>query len=239
MRTDERALARAQRGSWNLDEMKDLGPQWRGRNRYLNPLHATRPRAIFIGGWLVLFPLLVLWAFVSGPRGMVPRSVVETLLILAFLPGVATLFYAFAMPRFFESQSWVLSLDRQGLTYRARSYWEPLLAAPEGWSARLDDVARVETAATAQWEPTRRALLGDKPAPREEVQAFLFMTDGSRRVIATVHGGRESMATLAHSIRSRLDQWQHAGLGAGRWSGAARAPASAVPDADPDEGFRL
>ncbi|HEV2817038.1 MAG TPA: hypothetical protein VGW40_07440 [Allosphingosinicella sp.] len=205
-RVDERvvARARAEGRKWNMDDMKHLGPEWSGGDRRLNPLHATRPRAFFVGGWLVLVPLLVLLGFVFGPRGMIPKGAVELMLIVAFFPGVAVLAYGFLMPRFLEGLRWRLSLESNGLHYQAQSYWAPFVSSPEGWAVPLASIARVETGATADWEPVRRAVLREKPVPREEVQTFLFMDDGSRRVIATVHGGRESMSTLAHSIRSWL-----------------------------------
>jgi len=205
-RVDERvvARARAQGRKWNMDDMKHLGPEWSGRDRRLNPLYAARPRAFRGGGWLVLVPLMVMWGFVSGPRGMIPNGAVELMLIVAFVPGVAVLAYSFLMPRWLEGVHWRLSLESDRLHYRAESYWAPFGSSPAGWAVPLASIARVETGATADWEPVRRAVLRKKPVPREEVQTFLFMDDGSRRVIASVHGGRESMSTLAHSIRSWL-----------------------------------
>jgi hypothetical protein len=231
-RFDERGItkARAEGRKWNRDDMKPLGPLWWGRDSRLNPLHTTRPRAFLIGGWLVLVPLLLLWGFVSGPRGMIPKGVAELMLIISFLPGLAVLFYGFAMPRFFEGLRWRLSLDSEGLHHEAQSYWAPLVSSPKSWSVPLDAIARVETGATAEWEPMRRGLLRDKPVPREEVQTFLFMADGSRRVIATVHGGRESMSTLGQSIRSALQAMRES---------AERSGSGHAASSEPGEGFRI
>lgn len=201
-RIDDRvvAKARAEGRKFSRADMKHLGPEWWGADRRLNPLHATRPRAFLMGGWLVGIFLLTLLAWRSG---LISTSSVELLAIFALLPGVAALIYGFEMPRFLASHSWRLMLDDEGLHYQPVSYWEPFVRI-EGWSVPLHEVARVETGATADWAPMRSFLLRDKPTPREEVQTFLFLADGSRRVIATVHGGRESMSTLAHSIRSSL-----------------------------------
>jgi hypothetical protein len=76
----------------------------------------------------------------------------------------------------------------------------------------------------------RRGLLRDRPVPREEVQAFLFMADSSRRVIATVHGGRESMSTLAQSIRSALQAMRER---------AERSESGHAASSEPGEGFRI
>jgi hypothetical protein len=78
------------------------------------------------------------------------------------------------------------------------------------WSVPITSIARVEISATAQWVPARPGLVGDNPVSGDEVQAFLFMDNGSRRVIATEHGGRESLSKLTHSIRTWLDRQRQA-----------------------------
>lgn len=106
------------------------------------------------------------------------------------------------------------------------------LAPGDEWNARLADVARVETSATAEWEPARPGMLGDTEVSRDEVQAFLFMNNGSRRVIASVHAGREDMAKLTHSIRTWIDEQRRTE----RVTGETRKQIAALETAD---GFNI
>lgn len=230
-RFDERGIAKAkaQGRKWSKADARPLGPQWWGSDRRHNSLYATRVRAFFIGAWLVLVPLLLLWGFVSGPRGMIPKSAVELMLILGIPLGLAALSWGYLMPRYWEGARWRLSLDPEGLHYEAKSYWAPFGSA-ESWSVRVQDVSRVETGPAADWEPTRSGFLRDKPTPREEMQTFLFMADGSRRVVATVHGGRESLLTLAESIRSSLPTMREQ---------TERAATKRALSSEPGEGFRV
>jgi hypothetical protein len=75
----------------------------------------------------------------------------------------------------------------------------------ESWKASLADIARVEAVATKQWIASRQLGNVIHPVTDVEWQAFLFMNDGSRRVICSVNGNRELAATLAQSVRSWLE----------------------------------
>jgi hypothetical protein len=207
--------------------------EWWGTNRHLNPLASTRPVAFSSGAALVSAFLLALWVYVSGPRGMIPQWVMEFISLIAFLPGFLALSYAFLVPPLLDGLVWQLTLEGDVLTYRAQSYWHPIIRKMESWSVPFDKVARVETGATSDWQPTRPGLLWDKPVPRNEAQTFLFMDDGSRRVIATLHDGRESLSTLAQSMRSHFER---------RRSTAAARPLStqeSIRVAHAGEGFDL
>lgn len=192
--------------SHNIDDLDaarvGLGPIWRGDNAHLFQLHALRGRALVFALVYLGLGALALWGFVSGPRGMVPQVVVNLLLLFALVLGAPALLFAFLAPETVPGNRWSLDLRDGRFHYQAASYWWPLVAGKASWSAGLDDVARVEAGARAEWQPTRPGFIGKRPTPRDEWQTFLFLSDGSRRVVATVHEGREEMLQLAHSIRS-------------------------------------
>lgn len=111
------------------------------------------------------------------------------------------------------------------LTYRASEFSPHLDPGGVGgshWSVSLDDIARVESGRTAEWIPHRAMAHGPLWAsgrdgdgvlfgggfvavPPTEYQTFLFLSDGSRRVISTLHNGREETAKLAASVRAWVE----------------------------------
>lgn len=147
--------------------------------------------------------------------------------------GVAVIIFAAtkAKPGTGIFRSWKLTATASELFYDAGPFSAPLdpyQVARKGshWSVLLNAVARVEAGRTVEWDSVRRyegkpmdSREGFAKIPDVEYQVFLFMADGSRRVIYTVNGDREDAGTLAHSIRSwieaqrddvRLDQERHA-----------------------------
>jgi hypothetical protein len=80
------------------------------------------------------------------------------------------------------------------------------------WTIALDSVSRVESGLTIEWQPAREYEGGSdspfkhQPIPRYEYQTFLFLNDGSRRVILTANADREGCGTLAASIREWLEE---------------------------------
>ena len=87
----------------------------------------------------------------------------------------------------------------QGLSFhRTKSTNRPA----ELWKASLADIARVEAGSTKQWIGSRRLGNVIHPVSDGESQTFLFMNDGSRRVICSINGNRESAAMLAQSVRA-------------------------------------
>lgn len=228
------ARAVAERGKWSGADLEPLGlgPSWYGEIQRLNPLYAGKRRALAMGVGYVGLALLVVWLAASGPRGMVPGVAVSLLVAIGVFLGLPALAWGLGMPRYLPGRRWSLHLSRGGFIYELPAFLHPLVKRVDGWSVALDAVARVETAATAEWEPTRRGWFGDKPTPREEFQTFLFMADGSRRVVAVEQDGRESMARLAASIRAALAQVRD-----GRPVAAARVETS--PAAASPEGFTL
>jgi hypothetical protein len=205
---------------WSMADMKHLGPEWWGEHQHLNPLWESRPRALLYGIITVGGFVLALFGAIQG---IIPRGSVSMLAYFMLPLGLTALAYFFLVPKFLVGR-WRLSAQRDTLTYESPGIvgelLELALAGPfgdvlqrlgvsanlRGWSVSSASIARIETGPTADWQPLRRYGLFEKPVPRDEVQAFLFLADGSRRVIANVHGGRESMAMLTQSIRSWLDQ---------------------------------
>lgn len=106
----------------------------------------------------------------------------------------------------FDTRAWALSADALCLSYQAAA--SAYLDAAR-WSVRLDQIARIETGRTVEWQAGRDygRYLGQRvvTAPSAEYQAFLFLTDGSRRVFHTVNADREDAETLAHSVRAWLE----------------------------------
>jgi hypothetical protein len=86
------------------------------------------------------------------------------------------------------------------------------------WTVPLDAVARVETGRTAEYSPSRNYKgLFSVPFGSEAVQAvsvyewqtFLFLNDGTRRVIYHANAARDDCAALAASIREYVEQARH------------------------------
>jgi hypothetical protein len=211
-----------------------LGPLWSGCDSLYNPRHKQRWPVFIVGVALIVIHFMLESIFVSYLYNGLNAEDVDELTLkslkFVFLPGAGALLYAGWFCRKYLMRRWQLEAAHNSLIYsrplgpihqfiaefqnEAPAFLRPTVGRllpevssgpSEKWRARIADVARVETSATADWEPARQGLLGDNAVSRDEVQAFLFMHDGSRRVIAKVHGGREDMAKLTHSIRSWLD----------------------------------
>ncbi len=106
----------------------------------------------------------------------------------------------------FDTRAWTLTGDALGLSYQAPA---SVYLEAARWSVQLDQIARVETGRTVDWQAGRDygRYLGQRivTAPSAEYQAFLFLTDGSRRVFHVVNADREEAETLAHSVRAWLE----------------------------------
>lgn len=177
------------------------------------------------------------------------RVLSQAALVVAGLCTVGGAVWAFkkwggkvAAPGRFFVRGWSLTGHSDGtLCYQAGEFSRGLdwgQVSPPIWRVTPDQVARVEVADSAAWQPARvyPGSMSSEPVPLKqghESQAFLFMADGSRRVIYTVAGGREGAATLAASVRSWLEAY--------RASAALPAPIAraSLPDASNSEGFDL
>lgn len=216
---------------WTLTQRQDGAPVWRGFDSIYDVWIEQRMWR-WIGG-LAAFAIglpvsligatLLPWAAGASASGAINEPaaapfVYGFLSFLCFGMALAMMSAAketFARPRKFIDREWTLSAARDQLFYRAGEFDAPLSAnevSRDGndWSVELDDIARVESGPTTQWQAVRHYEgapfnQGLSAIPRMESQTFLFLTDGSRRVILTVNGDPESAATLAHSIRSWIE----------------------------------
>lgn len=179
--------------------------------------------ALFIGGLAALAPL----GDMLTPRGVgwwvrsmgVDTFALVTLLGFVCLSGSvgAALLTAIAKPSGWITRRWSLTASAGGFVYRAGPFdrpLDPLQITRDGsrWSVRLDAVARVEAGCTVEWDRVRRyegkpsdSLDGIAKIPGNEYQTFIFMADGSRRVIYTGNGDREGAGMLAHSIGTWIE----------------------------------
>jgi hypothetical protein len=201
--------------SWKRENVRNGLSIWRGRDSIVN-LHqhqAWEAMGCGIPGVAVTVIMgLVFLAEASGKNG-VAGSLGTFLGYLVLLPGLGAGALIFAImckgglsTRSFFDEEWTLrekqSATFQGLTFRRM---ESGNRPAESWSAPLADIARVEAGATQQWISSRRLGNVLHPVSEAESQVFLFMNDGSRRVIYSINGNREVAATLAQSVRSWLE----------------------------------
>ena len=126
------------------------------------------------------------------------------------------LFVRQSRPSKFLTRRWTLRPTPEGLAYAAGAFSDELDASEASrdggqWSVPLSAIARVEVAPTTQWIPSRnyRGFSIGTPrvqaVPPHEYQTFLFMADGSRRVIYTGNADFEGAAILAHSVRTWVE----------------------------------
>ncbi len=116
----------------------------------------------------------------------------------------------------FICRNWVLKGSAEDLEYKAEAFsqpLDPLEVSRDGssWKVRLADVVRVETGFTREWQAVRKYQGGPlgqtltQRVPEVEVQTFLFMADGTRRVFYTANADREGANALALSVRSWIE----------------------------------
>lgn len=197
---------------------REIGPEdrpiWRGRDSIVNlhQLEAFEHAGCLVPALVVVVAIAVLFIGEGGgddPIDLI-SSVTGWVMLLACAPvvwiavkvqqggGLST--------RTFFDEEWTLrevkSTTFHGLTFRRM---ESGNRPAESWKASLADIARVEAGATKQWIASRRLGNVIHPVSDAEWQVFLFMNDGSRRVICSINGNREPAATLAQSVRSWLE----------------------------------
>lgn len=215
---------------------------WAGEKNTLNPMYVAHPsldkgfgavRRIGIGGALVTAPFLIFAVLFSlnewhGIGSVLFIALPAALMLVCLWASTIGNEYgrAFTKAQFLREE-WGLSLAGNRLDYRAH----------DGWAVAVGDVSRVEIAKTADYTGTRNVnhltrALGVKPSidfsafkvPENEWQVFLFMADGTRRVVHHANADRDGCAALAASIRSAL--------------AAATAKPAAI-SAPPSQGFAL
>lgn len=200
--------------TWKRESGGDDRPIWRGRDSIVN-LHQFQ--AVENAG--CLYPALVVVVaiallFIGDSGGDDPIDLISGVtgwaMLLVCTPTVWFLWKleqgGGLSTRTFFDEEWTLrevkTATFHGLNFdRMESGNRPA----ESWSAPLADIARVEAGATKQWISSRRLGNVIHPVTDVEWQTFLFMNDGSRRVICSINGNRETAATLAQSVRSWLE----------------------------------
>jgi hypothetical protein len=226
-----------------IKETDDGGlPIWRGRDSIVN-MHRLKAVELKGCGWPVAVVLLVAAVLMIG-AGLSGGSAVDGLgvaLGIIGLIGVAPVIYVLAQAeaggglstREFFDEAWTLreirTAEFHGLVFRREaSESRPL----ETWRAPLAQIARVEAGGTQQWQSSRQLGNMLHEVTSYESQAFLFMGDGSRRVICSVNGHLEATGTLAESVRSWFETRK-------AQETLARQCADTRPAEERQEGFQL
>lgn len=202
--------------TWQRETGRDGLPVWRGWDSIVNA-HRHQARENYgcgypaIGG-MVLLALVFIFAGSTGGRAVdALGAVVGWLLLIAAAPGVFVIWKlekdGGVSARAFFDEQWTLfevkNATFHGLAFRRKASGN---RPAESWTAPLSEIARVEAGMTKQWIGSRRIGALIHEVSPYEAQAFLFMNDGSRRVICSVNGNLEATATLAQSVRSWLEE---------------------------------
>lgn len=223
--------------TWTCTKDRDGAPVWRGCDSVYDMCFDVRTWRWMgeVAAFAIMLPasligaVLLPWAVWESASGgwsepsLAPYvygflwllSVGMTLALIGAIKEV------WSRPRKFICRSWMLSASGDHVIYRAGDFDAPLDAGAAGrngtaWSVRLDEIARVESGATSQWQAVRRYEgapfnQGLREIPRMEFQAFLYLNDGSRRVIFIANGDPESVGTLAQSIRDWIETRRRTG----------------------------
>ena len=196
--------------TWRRESGRDGLPIWRGRDSIVN-VHQVEAWEVMGCGYPLGWGLLIGGFFLlnTGEHG-IGATLTSLLGWVCFLCGGATLLCFWLIGRggglsgrsFFD-EGWSLSEIRtdtfHGLVFKRM---ESANRPAESWAASLAEIARVEAGATKQWISSRRLGNVIHSVTDVECQTFLFMNDGSRRVICSINGDREAAATLAQSVRA-------------------------------------
>lgn len=213
-------------------KMTESGPVWTGEDSIYDVFHENRRmnRWADCGVYAIGLPGIALTAVgASYCAFMAAFSWHNDWTAVAFCAFFACFFWlllgisiidlrdiSFVKSDRFIVRAWSLAAGDDGFVYRAGLFDAPLRADQvsrdgRAWSVDLNAVVRVESGLTANWQPARHYEGGPAypkglhPVPKHEYQTFLFLADGSRRVIQTANADREGTATLAQSIRAWLE----------------------------------
>ena len=242
--------------SWTMEHTGDGMPRWSGADSVYDVWWHKRTGKVYANIVVgVLLFLMGMGALVclevaqdhapwgdQGWRGWYGTALLFLLgaVVLACAAVLTLLRYDWSILPEFITRNWTLSAGADGLTYRAGNFDWRLVATEVSrdglaWSVALDNVTRVESAPTRQWQGARRYKGG--PAfsrdvaeiPSMEHQVFLFLADGSRRVVHTVNGDPETASMLALSIRSWVEEQKQ----------AARMKQERKTEREPREGYNI
>ncbi|MEA3013353.1 MAG: hypothetical protein QOD42_1898 [Sphingomonadales bacterium] len=200
--------------SWKRENTRDGLSIWRGRDSIVNlhQLEASQHAGCLYPLLAVVVVIAVL--FIAEGGGDRPIDLISSIagwvMLLASVPVVWFVWKlahggGLSLQSFFDEE-WTLR-EMQNATFKGLTFrrMESGNRPAESWSAPLADIARVEAGSTQQWISSRRLGNVIHPVSEAESQVFLFMNDGSRRVICSINGNREVAATLAQSVRSWLE----------------------------------
>lgn len=206
---------------------------WTGLDHIVDPWWDNRARShvydnigegVMIGLLFLGISFCLESAFLYSPWGIQGwrGSYAAFIIYLCASPTCAVIAWRMAIKRdwklpsrFFERRWTLTAIDGQ-LVYEAKPFSFGLDAygvSRDGsrWRVSVDEIARVESGLTVEWQPARRYETGPlwaekhQPISKYEFQTFLFLNDGTRRVIFTSNANREGCGALATSIRAWLE----------------------------------
>ena len=215
--------------SWTLDGAESGAPVWNGKDYLIDARRGDKR----VWWWIAVFgyPVMIAYGVIGFPaylyaawlamlEGYWPHAGMFTVLAVSC---IAVLFKCredapddFKWAQDFIERDWSLALRDDKLAYKAGKFsaeMNPKEVSRDGssWSVPLDAVARVESGLSKEWQAVRRYPLRGSDwlsryfIPDHEYQTFLFLSDGSRRVVQTANADREGSAMLALSIRSWIE----------------------------------
>lgn len=215
---------------WDYEMLDDM-PEWYGVDSLFDVLFEKRfsdwwvDTAIVVTTFIVcaigaVFGPLVIWtAIFEWKNGL--DAIIFLVILWAIGSLVALCLFLdrgkyLTRPSKFIARQWTLRAGENGLVYEAGAFspWlDPFGVERSGqsWSVTVDQIARVESGLTTEWQFMREYDGGGwlverhQPIPKAEFQTFLYLNDGSRRVILTANADREGCGTLAASIRMWLE----------------------------------
>jgi hypothetical protein len=175
--------------SWKIDVSG--GPKWSGTDSVYNM--KSDLRWLYLGGGIA--GLLLCAVTMGGTGSTVDNGLNAIFGVLVLMPSIGITLYGLTLFPKWLNDGWALTANVNRLYYRSE----------ESWSVGLDHITSVEVGRTVDWTPSRSTGLSQTPVSPYEWQVFLFLTNGSRRVIYSVNADRQSAATLAASIKSWVD----------------------------------
>jgi hypothetical protein len=239
--------------NWHSKTAPCGAPVWTGLDHIVDPWWDNRARShvydniaegVMIGLLFLGISFCLESAFLYSPWGIQGwrGSTAVAIIYLCAAPTCGVIAWRMAIKRdwklpsrFFERR-WTLQAKDGQLIYEAKPFslgLDPLEVCRHGssWHVAVDEIARVESGLTVEWQPGRRYETGplwhakNLAVSQYEFQTFLFLNDGTRRVIFTSNANREGCGSLATSIRAWLEN--------------ARAQARRSGGVSAEEGFAL
>lgn len=219
LKTDKSRLA-----GWYKDTAPSGLPVWRGKDSIFNFQHHTGHEILGAGLLLGIIGAVLLASFLitafSPYKGDDLSSGYALAAGVLMIGARILLRHGNRTRGKFIGQAWTLAASNDGITFKGN----------DRWAVSLDAVARVETARTVEYTPARQFGSQLRNTPADEWQTFIFLNDGTRRVIYHANADRDGCAALAASIREYVE--------AARSAAAAPESPNATP-APPADGFDL